>query len=138
MAHVQNMDELIKEYLHYRGFTTTLKAFEIDLKNDKERAFRVDKIIEQLVHHINNYDLNGLRELWSHLDTHMFCKLETPFTSAVKKLENSILKMYLVNAIANSKPDKVNEFFLKMTNDLQCQTEWKDWFSMFTMIFVNG
>lgn len=135
MAHVQYMDELIKEYLQYRGFNTTLKAFEIDLRNDKERAFRVDKIIEQLVHHINTYDLNGLKELWSHLDVHMFSKLESPFISAVKKLENGILKMYLVNAVANNKSEKVNEFFIKMTNDLQNQIEWKDWFSKCTIHF---
>lgn len=129
MAHVQFMDELLKEYLHYRGFHTTLKAFEIDLKNDKERAFRVDKIIEQLVQYINVYDLSGLRDLWTHLDNHMFCKLESHFTSAVKKLENAILKMYLVNAVANNKADKINEFFQKMTTELQNQAEWKDWFS---------
>lgn len=129
MAHVQYIDELIKEYLYYRGFNTTLKSFEIDLKNDKEKAFRVDKILEQLVQYINAYDLNGLRELWMHLESHMFSTLETHFTSAVKKLENAVLKMYLVNAVANNKPEKINDFFMKMTIELQNQSEWKDWFS---------
>ncbi|VEN46288.1 unnamed protein product [Callosobruchus maculatus] len=36
--------------------------------------------------------------------------------------------MYLINAVANSKTDKVMEFFVKLTPDLQNQTEWKDWF----------
>lgn len=81
MAHVQYMDEMIREYLLFRGFTATVKAFDSDLKIDKEKGFRVDKIIDQLWHFINSYDLNALRELWGHLDTHMFAKLESNFTT---------------------------------------------------------
>lgn len=49
--------------------------------------------------------------------------------TAVRKLENSVLKLYLVNAVTNNKPDKVTEFFSRLTPDLQGQVEWKDWFS---------
>lgn len=129
MAHVQFMDELIKEYLLFRGFGGTLKAFDIDLKNDKEKSFRVDKIIEQLMHHVGAYDLSALRELWGHLDSYMFSKLESHFTPGVKKLENAVLKLYVVNAVVNNKQEKVVEFFGKMTPELQNQNEWKDWFS---------
>jgi hypothetical protein len=46
----------------------------------------------------------------------------------VKKLENAVLKLYLVNCAVNNKTDKVMEFFLRMTPELQNQNEWKDWF----------
>lgn len=131
MAHIQFMDELIKEYLLFRGFANTLKAFDADLKNDKEKSFRADKIIEQLMHNISAYDLSALRELWAHLEFHMFRKLESHFTPGVKKLENAVLKMYLVNAVVNSKQEKVVEFFTKLTPELHNQNEWKDWFSEF-------
>lgn len=39
--------------------------------------------------------------------------------------------MYLINAVVNNKPEKVTEFFAKMTPELQNQSEWKDWFSMY-------
>lgn len=80
MAHIQFTDELIREYLLFRGFGSSLKAFDSELKVDKEKSFRVDKIIDQLMQTINNYDLNSLRELWGHLDSHMFTKLESHFT----------------------------------------------------------
>lgn len=79
MAHAHFIEEMMKEYLLFRGFGQTLKAFEAELKTDKEKSFRVDKIIEQLLHSVSNYDLNSLRELWGHLETHMFSKLETQF-----------------------------------------------------------
>lgn len=76
MAHNQFVDELVREYLIYRGFTSTVKAFDNDLKADKDKGFRVDKIVEQIVHYINVSDLNGLKEYWSHLDCLVFSKLE--------------------------------------------------------------
>lgn len=76
MAHIQLVDELVREYLLFRGFTSTVKAFDNDLKSDKDKGFRVDKIVEQIVHYINISDLNGLKEYWTHLDSLIFSKLE--------------------------------------------------------------
>ncbi|KYN05285.1 PREDICTED: WD repeat-containing protein 91 [Cyphomyrmex costatus] len=129
MSHVQYVDELVKEYLLFRGFSQTLKTFDNDLKAEKEKGFRVDKIIDQLMQHIYTYDLTSLRELWGHFDTRMFCRLESHFTPAIRKLENSVLKMYLVNAAVNGKQDKIQEFFTKMTPELQGHSEWKEWFA---------
>ncbi|KAB7507306.1 hypothetical protein Anas_01084 [Armadillidium nasatum] len=72
MAHLQYVDELIKEYLVFRGFTSTLRSLDNDLKNDKDKGFRVDRITNQILNHIQTYDLNGLRDLWAHLDRRLF------------------------------------------------------------------
>lgn len=47
MSHIQYVDELVKEYLLFRGFSQTLKAFDNDLKAEKERGFRVRTVIEK-------------------------------------------------------------------------------------------
>lgn len=41
MSQIQYVDELIREYLLYRGFSGTLKMFDTELKSDKEKGFRV-------------------------------------------------------------------------------------------------
>ncbi|XP_071440748.1 WD repeat-containing protein 91 [Hetaerina americana] len=130
MSHVQYLDELIREYLLYRGFSGTLKVFDSELKVDKDKGFRVDRILDQLMQYIYSYDLNSLRELWGHLDQRMFSKLDQHFCPAVRKLENAVLKMYLVNAVLNGKQEKLTEFFSKMTSELLTQAEWKDWFML--------
>ncbi|XP_046416281.1 WD repeat-containing protein 91 [Neodiprion fabricii] len=130
MSHVQYVDELVKEYLLFRGFSQTLKAFDNDLKAEKEKGFRVDKIVDQLTQYIYNYDLNALRELWGHLDLRMFSRLENHFTPGIRKLENAVLKMYLVNAAVNNKQDRIQEFFIKMAPELQGHSEWKEWFAL--------
>lgn len=35
------LDDAIKEYLVFRGFTNTLKQFESEKKDDKDKNFRV-------------------------------------------------------------------------------------------------
>lgn len=47
---------------------------------------------------------------------------------AVKKLENSLLKLYLITAYNHNKTEKISEFFTKLACELQQQSEWKDWF----------
>nr|XP_026495472.1 WD repeat-containing protein 91 [Vanessa tameamea] len=133
MAHIQLIDELVREYLLFRGFTTAVKAFDNDLKSDKDKGFRVDKIVEQIIHYINVSDLGGLKEYWSHLDSLIFSKLEIHVQPAVRKIEYSLYKLYLVTASQNAgsvRNDKVAEFLSKMLPELQGQSEWRDWFML--------
>lgn len=87
--------------------------------------------------YIYNYDLTSLRELWGHLDTRMFCRLESHFTPAIRKLENAVLKMYLVNAAVNGKQERIQEFFAKMAPELQGHSEWKEWFGMSYVHYIS-
>lgn len=45
MSHVQYIDELVREYLLFRGFTVTLKSFDNELKIDKDKGFRVSNLV---------------------------------------------------------------------------------------------
>lgn len=47
-AAVPMLDDVIKEYLVFRGFSNTLKSFESDLKADKDKSFRVSYFKEIL------------------------------------------------------------------------------------------
>lgn len=118
----------------------------------------MDKLVEQILQLVYSYDLSTIRELWSHFENKLFSKLDQDISyglyidqlfkcmnkslkiwlfSAVKKLENSLLKFYLIHALTNNRSDKVNEFLTKMTNDLQLQSEWKDWFSKLIYIYFS-
>lgn len=43
MSSYQFIDDLIREYLLFRGFVGTLKAFDADCKSEKEKGLRSDK-----------------------------------------------------------------------------------------------
>lgn len=115
MAHaVVVVDDAIKEYLLFRGFTRTLRCFESELMHDKDKAFQVriqialfsfnmcvqvDKIVNQLFLHISSFDLDALCDFWEHLTRRFFSRLERSFMSSVRKLEVCLKRYYLVHAI---------------------------------------
>ncbi|XP_064631219.1 WD repeat-containing protein 91-like [Lineus longissimus] len=124
------MDDLVKEYLVFRGLSTTMKSFDTELKLEKDKEFRADKIIDQLHSYVNSYDLISLRDYWNYLDSHIFSRLEQTYTSSIRKLEVSLYRWYLVNDVLTNRPDKVTEFFEKMAPEIQSQSEWKEWFAL--------
>lgn len=38
---VERTDDVVREYLIYRGLTSTLKHLDAEIKTDKEKGFRV-------------------------------------------------------------------------------------------------
>ncbi|XP_078018418.1 WD repeat-containing protein 91 [Epinephelus lanceolatus] len=125
---VERTDEHVREYLIYRGFTNTLKYLDSEIKADKEKGFRVDKIIDQLQQFVQSFDLFGLKEYWLYLDRRLFCRLEDIYRSTVNKLRTSLYRYYVINTIQKGNLEKTQEFFQKQALELQSQIEWRDWF----------
>ncbi|XP_018423390.1 PREDICTED: WD repeat-containing protein 91 [Nanorana parkeri] len=127
---VERTDDLVREYLTFRGFTSTLKHFEADIKADREKGFRVDRIVEQLLQFIQSYDLNGLLDYWGYLERRLFSRLEDVYRPTINKLKTSLFRYYLVCTIQSSRTDKAQDFFQKQAPELQNQAEWKEWFAL--------
>ncbi|KAM4670974.1 WD repeat-containing protein 91 isoform 3-T3 [Amazona ochrocephala] len=127
-AATERADELVREYLLFRGFTAALKQLDAEIKADREKGFRVDKIVDQLQQFVQSYDLAALRDYWSYLDRRLFSRLEDMYRPTVNKLKTSLLRYYLVHTVQTGRNDKAQEFFLKQASELQNQAEWKDWF----------
>uniref|UniRef100_A0AAZ3S8I5 ARMC9 CTLH-like domain-containing protein n=1 Tax=Oncorhynchus tshawytscha TaxID=74940 RepID=A0AAZ3S8I5_ONCTS len=125
---VERTDEHVREYLIYRGFTGTLKHLDSDMKADKEKGFRVDKIIDQLQLFIQTFDLNGLKDYWGYLDRRLFCRLEDIYRPTVSKLRTSLFRYYVVYTVQLKNIEKTQEFFQRQAQELQGQPEWRDWF----------
>ncbi|CAK6434351.1 unnamed protein product [Pipistrellus nathusii] len=125
---VERTDELVREYLLFRGFTYTLRQLEAEIKADKEKGFRVDKIVDQLQQLMQVYDLAALRDYWSYLERRLFSRLEDIYRPTINKLKTSLFRFYLVYTIQTNRNDKAQEFFAKQATELQNQAEWKDWF----------
>ncbi|CAH6778424.1 WD repeat-containing protein 91 [Phodopus roborovskii] len=125
---VERTDELVREYLLFRGFTHTLRQLDAEIKADKEKGFRVDKIVDQLQQLMQVYDLAALRDYWSYLERRLFSRLEDIYRPTISKLKTSLFRFYLVYTIQTNRNDKAQEFFAKQAAELQNQAEWKDWF----------
>ncbi|CAM9860274.1 unnamed protein product [Bubo scandiacus] len=99
-AAAERTDEQVREYLLFRGFTAAaLKQLDAEVKADREKGFRVDKIVDQLQQFVQSYDLPALRDYWSYLDRCLFSSLEDVYRPTVNKLKTSLFRYYLVHAV---------------------------------------
>uniref|UniRef100_A0A8C5F585 WD repeat-containing protein 91 n=1 Tax=Gadus morhua TaxID=8049 RepID=A0A8C5F585_GADMO len=127
---VERTDELVREYLTYRGFSSALRHLDTEIKADRERGLRVDRIVEQLLQLVLTFDLSALRDYWGHLERRLFSRLQEGYAPAVAKLTTSLYRYYVVNAIQKGNQERTQEFFQRMGAELQGAAEWRDWFAL--------
>ncbi|XP_072987633.1 uncharacterized protein [Typha latifolia] len=130
MENIQCAEELVREFLIFRGFTSTLQAFESELSTDIGRNFQVDKILDLIFSvYVPKYQADKLISLLNFFKHCFSSSSETILLSTVSKLELSILRYYIIHAIKSGRQDKVVEFF--GTNGsylLQKREDWIQWF----------
>lgn len=119
----------MREYLVFRGFTSTLQTFEKELSTDIGKGFQVDKILDLIfLVYVPKFQVENLIDLLKFFKQ-CFSSFEAVLTTALAKLEVSILKFYIIHAIQFGRTDKVIEFFELNGNDLLGSNEdWTSWF----------
>ncbi|MGH0175001.1 UNVERIFIED_CONTAM: hypothetical protein FKN15_000724 [Acipenser sinensis] len=100
---VERTDELVREYLIFRGFTSSLRHLDVEIKADKEKGFRTTCSYDALLVNESTHSLNGMGDV-----------------------DFQCLSTSLQPVTARS--EKTQEFFQKQAQELQGQTEWRDWF----------
>ncbi|KAL9265084.1 WD repeat-containing protein [Drosera capensis] len=131
MENMQYAEELVREFLVFRGFTSTLQLFESELSTDIGKGFQVEKILDLIFSdYIPKFQVGKLVGLLSFLK-HYFSSSEMILTATLSKLEDSIFRYYIVHALRSGRKDKVLEFFGIMGNELlQKGEEWTPWFGV--------
>ncbi|CAF4782907.1 unnamed protein product, partial [Rotaria socialis] len=116
------VDDLIRDYLNYRGLTSTLRTFDNEIGKIPIGQFRADRIIEQLTIYIHQFDINNLIDYWTQLEQRLLSTLiirSQHQTNVLTKTRTNLYRCYLIHAIQSSKTDKINEFFDRLAKTLQ-------------------
>ncbi|CAG8494074.1 9329_t:CDS:2 [Diversispora eburnea] len=114
MNSVQQIDELVKEYLLFRGFSNTFRSFEQECRNDRDKGFQAEKIIDELYSFITKSDINGLLDYWKYLNQRYFSRLDARFLGSIQQ----------------KREDIVFEFFKTFGTELSGNVEWSKWFGL--------
>ncbi|XP_021826917.1 WD repeat-containing protein 91 homolog isoform X1 [Prunus avium] len=132
MENMQYAEELVREFLVFRGFTNTLQAFDSELSTDIGKGFQVDKIMDLIFSvYVPKFQAEKLVGLFSFFKQCLSSSSETVLLTTLSKLEVSILRYYVVSAIQSGRRDKVLEFFGMNGNDLlQRGQDWAAWFAI--------
>jgi len=128
-------EELVREFLLFRGFTTTLQSYETELRSDVGKSFHVDKILDLIFSiYIPNFHIDKLISLLAFFKHYLSSSSQSTLLSSFSKLEASILRFYVVHALQTNKREKVVEFFDVYGPDLlqsSSQEDWTQWFGAF-------
>uniref|UniRef100_A0A0E0L0Q3 Anaphase-promoting complex subunit 4-like WD40 domain-containing protein n=1 Tax=Oryza punctata TaxID=4537 RepID=A0A0E0L0Q3_ORYPU len=132
MENMQYAEELVKEFLVFRGFTSTLQSYESELSTEIGRNFQVDKILDLVFSvYIPKYQLDKLQGLFTFFKQCFTSPADAELFSALIKLELSVFRYYVVNALKSGRQDKVVEFFGANGNYLlQKREDWQAWFAL--------
>ncbi|KNE62306.1 hypothetical protein AMAG_07538 [Allomyces macrogynus ATCC 38327] len=130
MDSLDYLDDLVREYLLFRGFHGTLRSFEAELKGDKLAGLDADRLTQVLLSSARNLDYAALQDTWSYLEAHAFPSLGSAAQLAnVRRMETSLFRYFIVCAIQQNRPAKVVEFFESI--DLaHSAADWMTWTSI--------
>ncbi|KAK3010415.1 hypothetical protein RJ639_012902 [Escallonia herrerae] len=131
MENLQYAEELVREFLVFRGFTNTLQAFEKEFGTDIGKGFQVEKILDLIFSvYVPKFQAENLIGLLAFFKQ-CFSSSETVLVATLTKLEVSILRYYIIHAIQSGRKDKVVEFFgMNGNNLLQRGRDWISWFAI--------
>ncbi|KAK9994637.1 hypothetical protein SO802_024340 [Lithocarpus litseifolius] len=132
MENIQYAEELVREFLVFRGFTNTLQTFESELGTDIGKGFQVDKILDLIFSvYIPKFQAAKLVGLLSFFKKCFSSASETVHIATLSKLEVSILRCYIAHAIQSGRRDKVVDLFEMNGNEfLQRGKDWTAWFAI--------
>ncbi|CAH0516352.1 unnamed protein product [Peronospora belbahrii] len=132
-----HVDELVMEYLLFRGFAKSFQVFSAERKRDRAKGFDVEQIISQLLLSVQNYQIESVLETWKFLTARFFNHLDASYISTLQQLETSLLRLYVVNAVKCGHREKATEFFQMYADKLNASVaakesggsdSWSRWF----------
>lgn len=139
MEKMHYAEELVREFLVFRGFTTTLQSYETELRTDVGKSFHVDKILDLIFSiYIPNFHINKLISLLAFFKQYLSSSSQSTLLSSFSKLEASILRFYVVHALQSNKREKVVEFFDVYGPDLLQSSSQEDWTQWFVIPYVKN
>ncbi|RWR96524.1 WD repeat-containing protein 91 [Cinnamomum micranthum f. kanehirae] len=132
MDNIEYAEELVREFIVFRGFTHTLQAFETELSTDVGKGFQVDKVMDLIFKvYVPKFQAEKLVSLLGFLKQCFSSSSEGVLITTLSRLELSVLRYYIVHALQSGRQDKVVDFFGTHGNDLlQRSEDWTPWFGV--------
>merc|ERR1712137_546161 len=127
---LNELDNLFKEYLLYRGMTQSLATFQQELQQDRMKELEAERISKELFRLITEFKLSYFLDFWKYLDDALFSRVDRKYLTTAQDLEASLFKYYIANAIQANQTPRVHEFFQVCVDRLSGDERWATWFSL--------
>jgi hypothetical protein len=116
---LSQLDQIVGEYLIFRGLITTFKALEAErIKERNAKLFDVKKLVETLFSYIHTYEIESFVNIWDFLSKRFFLHLDSETYKLASVLKSDLLKYYLVHAVKQRALGRVSDFFLSYSHEI--------------------
>eukprot|EP00512_Aurantiochytrium_limacinum_P014763 CAMPEP_0171565680 /NCGR_PEP_ID=MMETSP0961-20121227/109_1 /TAXON_ID=87120 /ORGANISM="Aurantiochytrium limacinum, Strain ATCCMYA-1381" /LENGTH=650 /DNA_ID=CAMNT_0012119257 /DNA_START=55 /DNA_END=2007 /DNA_ORIENTATION=- len=136
MEYLAEADELVLEYLIFRGFTEAYRAFVVERGEDRLQSLNAERVAHQLLTLAKEFKLSALLELWEFLDRRCFADLDVVLAETALRLKSSLFKFYMVNSKRQGRMEKLLQVF---DNDIldrhgtdpgTGESTWQEWYAL--------
>ncbi|KAJ1991297.1 hypothetical protein GGI25_002399 [Coemansia spiralis] len=128
LGSLEYIDDLVREYLLFRGFNRTLEALEHDLTRDQDKGFKAEKIVSDLLAMAKELRVDEMLEYWRYLSFRFFSHLSPKYHRTTRMFEKRLIRLFLVSAVNMGKRNQIREFMDKHGHTLGQQGgDWIPW-----------
>ncbi|KAJ1849070.1 hypothetical protein IWW55_002033 [Coemansia sp. RSA 2706] len=128
---LEYIDDLLREYMLFRGFKDTLKAFERDLERDRDHGFHADKIVAEVLAMACDLRIGALLEYWKYLTFRFFSHLNPKYQRTTKMFEKRLVRLFLASAARQNRRELIREFMAEHGPVLARQGgDWIPWLGL--------
>mmetsp|Transcript_31285 Transcript_31285/g.88707 ORF Transcript_31285/g.88707 Transcript_31285/m.88707 type:complete len:407 (-) Transcript_31285:170-1390(-) len=128
------LDTLFREYLLYRGLTSTLAAFNQELATEPTSGFQSQAVCDLIfLQLIPSGNLRGLLDVTEFLRARFYSRLDTQYETTIATMEASVLQLYVATHWRAGRVDLVSSFFSDAGELLlkgPSQNSWRPWFAL--------
>ncbi|KAJ1957309.1 hypothetical protein GGI12_005061, partial [Dipsacomyces acuminosporus] len=125
------IDDLVREYLLFRGFKNTLKAFEEDVGSDQDHGFKAERIVEELLDMAKQLKIEALLDYWKYLTFRFFSHLSPKYQRTTRMFEKRLIRLFLVSSVLAGKRLEIRAFMDKHGRSLGQQGgDWIPWLGL--------
>jgi len=124
------LDELVLDYLRFRGFSTTIDHFHKERKPHADylsKRVQVECITERLLKHARSGDTGHLVALWEAISRWL---LGPACGDIVQQMQNELWRFYMVAAVKDGKAERLCDFLSKHGQILCDEYDYSEWCSI--------
>lgn len=131
-ADVAYINELIREYLLYRGYSRTLGVLENEVSKDPTSLGNPNAVVDEIVEAIKGFKLEQVFQRLNGIRTYLLTKLTDHYALAecLGQLDRAVKQYYIVYCVSNNRIEKATEMFTSHGDELRNDPEWRVWFTL--------
>lgn len=114
IALLEDADSIVREYLTWRGFGSSLVAFGKDCKEDSLLGLSPERLVQKLVSDVEGLDLDSLFAWWDEGVGPLLSRVDEEIAVLGRGLRDASFRWYLVTCFQKQRTELVLDFFKRM------------------------